>query len=111
MSERRLPQLTEETFERTVAEGGLCVVEFYADWCTPCGMMEPVLLSLSDEYAGRVRFYRADADVLTELAERCDVTTLPCVLLFDKGELKDRTSGAKTRQSLKDRIECALRGE
>lgn len=103
-----LPELAGERFAETIAEETPCVVEFYARWCAPCGMMEPVLCELAEEYAGQARFYRADTDKMADVAEKYGVDTLPCVLFFLRGEAKERASGAKTKQSLKNRIERVL---
>lgn len=111
MNESCLPELSGEQFAAALAEDALCVVEFYAHWCTPCRMMEPVLCELAKEYAGSASFYRADTDKLSEAAEKYGVDTLPCVLFFKNGEVAERASGAKTKQSLKNRLERVLQGK
>jgi len=108
MNESCLPELSSEQFTAALAEDALCVIEFYARWCTPCRMMEPVLCELAQEYAGKVGFFRADTDKLAEAAEKYGVDTLPCVLFFKNGEVAERSSGAKTKQSLKNRIDRVL---
>ena len=69
------------------------VVDFYADWCGPCRMMEPVVEQLAGEYAGRVTVGQLDVDVNQDIAIRYGVMGIPMLGLFREGKLVDRLVG------------------
>ena len=69
------------------------VVDFYADWCPPCKMMEPVVEQLSTEFAGRVKIGKLNTDHNQEIAIRYGVMGIPTLGLFKAGKLVDRLVG------------------
>jgi thioredoxin 1 len=73
------------------------VVDFWAPRCKPCDAIEPHLLGLADEWAGRVRFVRVDVDAEPVLGARYGVLSLPTVVLFAAGEPKETIYGAQPR--------------
>ncbi|HEX6589229.1 MAG TPA: thioredoxin domain-containing protein [Longimicrobiales bacterium] len=99
MRATKLPPLDEATFDDGVARGaGLVAVEFGAEWCGPCRVMEPVLEAAVLELAGVVRFHEVDADANPGLVARYGVRGLPTVLVFRDGGLIDRIIGAQPRE-------------
>ena len=52
---------------------GVTFVDFYADWCTPCRMMMPVVEALSEEYASKVKFLKVNVDENQEIAQNIKV--------------------------------------
>lgn len=84
----------ERTFdEDVVASTGPVVVDFYADWCGPCKMIEPVLDQLATEYEGRLKFGRLDVDASQDVAMRYNVMAMPTVGFFHGGKMVDRLVG------------------
>jgi thioredoxin 1 len=82
------------TFEADVLNaGGPVVVDFYADWCPPCKMMEPVVERLASEYAGRVKVGKLDTDANPEIAIRYGVMGIPTLGFFLGGKMVDRLVG------------------
>ena len=82
------------TFEADVLKASEpVVVDFYADWCGPCRMMEPAVEALADEYAGRVTIGKLDTDANQELAIRYGVMGIPTLGLFREGRMVDRMVG------------------
>lgn len=80
------------------------VVDFYATWCPPCRMLAPVLEGLAAEFADRVRFVKVNIDEEPELAQAAQISSVPTLLLFQGGEVVDRTSGAHPAAALRPRI-------
>lgn len=75
----------EENPEEWVFEGELpCIVDFYADWCAPCRISNPILEELADEYAGRINIYKVDVDVEQELAAVFGIQSIPSFLFCPK---------------------------
>lgn len=94
-------QVTENTFEQDVINSSSPVlVDFWADWCGPCHMIAPVLEELSDEYQGRLRVVKVNVDENTKTQERFGIRGIPTLLLFDKGELKEKVVGVQTKSQL-----------
>ena len=107
MTTTKLPALAEATFDAAIGPGsGLVAVEFGAEWCGPCRVMEPVLEAAVLELAGAVRFHEVDADANPGLLVRYGVRGLPTVLVFRDGALVDSIVGAQPR----DRFIARLRG-
>jgi thioredoxin len=69
------------------------VVDFYADWCPPCKMMEPAIEQLSTEFAGKVKIGKLNTDHNQEIAIRYGVMGIPTLGLFKGGKLVDRLVG------------------
>jgi thioredoxin 1 len=69
------------------------VVDFYADWCPPCKMMEPVVRRLADEFAGQVKIGELNTDANQDIAIRYGVSGIPTLGLFRDGKLVDRMVG------------------
>jgi thioredoxin 1 len=85
------------------------VVDFYADWCGPCKMIEPVVHKLADEYEGKVKFVKVDTDANQELAMQFGIMSIPTVMFFSKGKVEDIVIGAVPAQVLKTKVESLLK--
>ncbi|MBN1159197.1 MAG: thiol reductase thioredoxin [Bacteroidales bacterium] len=71
----------EKNQEEWVYEGELpCIVDFYADWCAPCRISDPILEELAADYAGRINIYKVDVDVEQELAAVFGIQSIPSFL-------------------------------
>ena len=58
------------------------IIDFYADWCGPCKMVEPIMEELANEYAGLVEIYKIDTDKQQELAGLLQIRSIPSVLFI-----------------------------
>ena len=104
--------LTDETFGEQIEQGrGIAMVDFGADWCPPCRMMEPVVDRIASEYAGRATVAAVDADASLRTTARYNVRSFPTFLFFRDGEVVDRIVGAVPRTRLTDRLESLLAGD
>ncbi len=81
------------------------VVDFYADWCGPCKIIEPVIHKLSEEYQGRVKFVKVDTDANQELAAQFGIMSIPTVMFFSKGKVEDIVIGAVPSSVLKTKVD------
>ncbi|MDR0304316.1 MAG: thioredoxin family protein [Chitinispirillales bacterium] len=70
----------------------LMVFDMYADWCKPCKMLEPILLTISDEKKN-VQFYRIDIEKNREIAAAFSATNIPLVVYFKNNEFLGKTVG------------------
>ena len=73
------------------------LVDFWAEWCGPCRALGPVIESLSEDFAGRVRVAKVDVDANQEVAARYGIRSIPTVILFDKGQIVDTFVGVRPK--------------
>ncbi len=87
-------ELTEANSETEVLQAALpVVVGFYAPWCGPCKMIAPLLEQFSGEFAGRLKFAKANVDQMPVLASSFEITGVPTLMLFRGGEPVDQLVG------------------
>jgi thioredoxin 1 len=84
------------------------LVDFWADWCGPCRIIEPVLVDLAQEYAGRLNVARVNVDDEQALALRFGVMSIPSMILFRGGEEVERIVGARPKAQLAKELEPYL---
>jgi thioredoxin len=81
------------------------VVDFYADWCGPCRIVEPIIHQLSKEYDGKIKFVKVDTDANQELAMQFGIMSIPTIMLFSKGKVEEIVIGAVPAAVLKSKID------
>ena len=91
-----------DEFDDYVAEHDVVLVDFYADWCGPCQMMEPAVEAVASDTGATV--LKVDVDEHQGLAGEYGVQSIPTLLVFAGGELADRMVGAQTEEALADAI-------
>ena len=93
--------LDDANFEATIAKG-LVVVDFYADWCSPCQKLGPLFEQTASQMTGKLTFAKANVDIASRATQKYNVSSIPTLIIFKDGkELKRRTGGCdlKTLQS------------
>jgi thioredoxin 1 len=98
-------QVGSTQFESEVMKSGLpVVVDFYADWCGPCRMVSPIIESLSREFAGKAKFVKIDTDANQDLAAKFGIMSIPTVMFFVNGKVKDTVIGAAPASVFKTKV-------
>ena len=101
--------LTEATFDETLATTAeLLLVDFWAPWCGPCRAIAPVLDTLVNDAAGRVKLAKVNVDEEPALAARYEIMSIPTILLVKDGRVVDRVIGAVPRATLDAKVQRAL---
>jgi thioredoxin 1 len=91
--------VTEANFEQEVLQAhGPVLVDFWADWCTPCHAVAPVLKRIAEER--NLKLVKVNYDEEQDLAERYGVQSIPSILLFEDGALTAQTIGAQPKTVL-----------
>jgi thioredoxin 1 len=96
--------LTAATFEQTVTENDLVLVDFWAAWCGPCRMFAPVFQKASDENPDVV-FAKVDTEAEQALAAMAGITSIPTLMAFREGVLVFAQPGALPAPALAQVIE------
>lgn len=97
--------LTTAAFDSSVGSG-VSLVDFWAEWCGPCRMMGPILDQLAAEYNGKAKVYKVNVDNEPDVAMRFDVSSIPTLIVFKDGQVKQRFVGVTS----KDKLAGALDG-
>lgn len=85
------------TYDQTLQNAPVVMVDFFATWCYPCQMLKPTIAKLSMDYKDRVEVLSVDVDKHGDLASRYDIQSIPTILIFKNGEQQARLEGAQDR--------------
>jgi thioredoxin 1 len=106
MNMKTIIELNEANFATEVLQSSQPVlVDFWADWCGPCKMLGPVLDEIATEQSGRVKVAKVNVDTSPGLAERFGVQSIPTLLYFAGGEVRDQTVGAVAKRTIVSKLE------
>ena len=92
--------ITNENFEEVVLKADKPVlVDFWASWCAPCRMLSPIVDEIGEESVDVV-VGKINVDEQQELAARFKVASIPTLLVFEKGEVKNKSVGVISKAEI-----------
>lgn len=100
---------TDTNFKMEVIEKkGVSVVEFWAEWCGPCRMIDPILDELADDYNQKVNIGKVNVDLETKVTKKYNIRSIPTIIFFKDGEVIEKIVGVHSKEDLEEKIEQLL---
>jgi thioredoxin 1 len=96
-------EITKDTFNDTINNNNIVLVDWWAEWCGPCRSFAPVFEEASGKHADIV-FGKVDTETQPELSAMARITSIPTIMAFREGILIFSQAGALPAQSLEDLI-------
>ena len=106
MASDAVNDITDQNFAEEIESAeGLCMVDFWAEWCGPCRMIAPVVDELAGEYLEKgSKVGKLNVDHNQETSARFGVRSIPAVLFFKDGELVDQVVGAGPKAMYENKV-------
>ena len=101
----KIHQATLGNLPELLRRGKPVVVDFWANWCTPCHAMAPIMKGLAKEFDEQIIFAKVDVPNNRDLAEQFKIRNIPTVILFRNGKEWDRFSGLKSRSDIRNMLQ------
>jgi len=99
-------ELTDADFEEKIAQAKTPVlVDFWAAWCAPCRRVAPIVEEIAAEYGDRLLVAKVDVDANQEITFKHGIQSIPTLMIFKDGEVKERLVGAHPKTTLVEAID------
>lgn len=102
-------EITDDNFETEVLKSDKPVlIDFWAVWCGPCKLIAPIVEELAKEYDGKIKIGKLDVDSNQQTSIKFGVRSIPTLLLFKDGKLKETIIGAVPKKHIVDKLNSVL---
>jgi len=99
-------EITDTDFDQIVNNADVPVlVDFWAPWCAPCKMMEPVLQEIADAYGEKAKICRLNTDEARDTAIEFGIQAIPTIILFNDGEIHKKWVGLTSKKDISAEID------
>jgi len=101
--------LTDENFEKEVIKNEKPIlVDFWSPTCPPCVMLGPIIEEIAKEFEGRIKVGKLNVMENQETAEKYEIFSIPTIIIFKEGEIKERAVGLRPKQVIIDKLNSIL---
>lgn len=97
-------ELTDENFKQTI-EKGISLVDFWAPWCLPCKVQNPIINQLADELVGKAKICKLNIDDHQRTAIQYNIKSIPNLVIFKNGKPVKQFIGVKPKMLVKNAVE------
>ena len=98
-------KLTKANFEQEVVNSDIPVlVDFWATWCGPCKMIAPFVTEIANENEGKIKIGKINVDEEPELAVQYKVSSIPTLMLFENGQIRDMLVGYRPKADIESML-------
>ncbi len=104
-----MTELTDENFEKEILNSSKPVlVDFFATWCAPCSVLQPILEKISEDLEGKFILAKVNIDEVPAIAQKFGINVIPTIILFKNGKNVSGFSGLKPEGIIKEWLENML---
>jgi len=104
-----IAHISDDQFQSDVLQSSVPVlVDFWAEWCSPCKMIAPILEELAPEYEGKLQIAKIDVDANPRTPQQFGIRSIPTLILFKNGVVEAQQVGAVSKKQLADFLEQNL---
>ena len=102
-------EVNEANFKEEVLDSPIPVlVDFWAEWCVPCKMVEPIVEEIAKEKAGKLKVVRINVDDNQNIAIQYGIMSIPTLMIFSNGKLVDQIVGAVPKRVIEAKLDKIL---
>lgn len=110
MASANVKVFTDANFESEVLKSDVPVlVDFWAEWCTPCKMLTPTIEALAGEFAGRAKVGKLDTDANPNVGVQYGISAIPTVMIFKGGQVTRKFVGLQGKNEFAAALEAAMK--
>ncbi len=98
--------VTGDSYTREVEEfDGTVLIDFFADWCTPCKMLSPVIEDVAMSASDNVKICKVNVESEKELAQKFGIMSVPTLVVLKNGAVRNRSIGVTGKRAIMDMLE------
>ena len=103
-----MQEVTEAEFNEVVlAADTPVIVDFWAEWCSPCRLVHPELEKIASEFGDKVKVVKVNIDHAPTIAAKYGIMSIPTIALFTDGEVKSQVVGARPKDAIVEGLQLA----
>lgn len=109
MAGNNIVEFTDGNFEQEVLKSDKAVlVDFWAEWCSPCRMIAPAVEAVAKEYSGRAKIGKLNVDQNMSVTGRYNIRGIPTLLIFKGGQIQEQLVGLTSKDAIAKLLEKHL---